>query len=356
MLFFFIFSLLFGEMVHSEICTFRIAHLESNSSLGNITFTSPLYPSPSLVTFKYCVRNRISPELCQVVYKYYHTFCLKDDSEPNTSDLEMLYFISFENPMRFQIPINLNSLIPLHLTEQDFIQTINSLLDLVIFTTPLGMASIDLFPEDCFHLTSTLDYTQPPYGAFLEFGSFSGLSALIFQRYFLTHPGFENSILYGFDSFFGLPEDWADVLPVGMFNRDGIPPYDETEHIRWNIGLFNVTVPPFLASLAASSTHVSFMHIDCDLYSSTSVILSSLIDHSDQLIPENSCIILLFNELVGYPSYEDHEIKAFHEFYHQLTEKHRETLHIVLELLPRLYYVGDWVVGFRLCLFSRLKK
>jgi hypothetical protein len=114
-----------------------------------------------------------------------------------------------------------------------------------------------------------------------------------------------------------------------------------------------VTVPSFLASLAASSTPISFVHIDCDLYSSTSVILSSLLQHSHKLIPENSCIVLLFNELVGYPSYEDHEIKAFHEFYHQLIEKYHGTLHIVLELLPRPLYVSSPTVGFRLCLFKR---
>jgi hypothetical protein len=163
------------------------------------------------------------------------------------------------------------------------------------------------------------------------------------------------STVHGFDSFLGLPEDWREGFPSGFFDRGGIPPYNETKHIQWEIGLFNVTVPSYFEFLAASSTPISFMHIDCDLYSSTSIILSSLLRHSEKLIPVDTCIVLLFNELVGYPSYQDHEIKALHEFYLQLIKKHHGTLHIVLELLPRPLYVSFQTVGFRLCLFRRLE-
>jgi hypothetical protein len=211
-------------------------------------------------------------------------------------------------------------------------------------------------PFDIFHLSSTLDFTDP-HGAFLEFGSDSGRSTRLIETFFLSHPAdYSQSLVYGFDSFLGLPEDWREGFPVGYFQRGGVPPYPETDHIRWVIGSFDSTVASFLASLAFSSIPISFMHIDCDLYSSTSIILSSLLQHSEQLIPTGSCLILLFNELIDYSTYEDHEIKAFYEFYRGLIEKHHSTggSYVVLELLPRLSFNNPESVGFRLCLFQRM--
>jgi len=55
---------------------------------------------------------------------------------------------------------------------------------------------------------------------------------------------------------------------------------------------------------------VSFVHIDCDLYSSTKHVLNNLINFLD-----NECIIV-FDELVNYPGFdgETGELKAFYEF------------------------------------------
>jgi hypothetical protein len=151
--------------------------------------------------------------------RYYYSYCLKEVSEPDVSELDMLYLISFENPVKFRSPINLNSLIPLHLLEEDFTKIIHALLDVVTFVTPRDMASLDLSSNDRFHLISTLDYTEPPSGTFLEFGSYSGTSTRVIENYFQSHLGYENSTVYGFDSFLGLPENWRDGFPAGFFDK-----------------------------------------------------------------------------------------------------------------------------------------
>lgn len=50
------------------------------------------------------------------------------------------------------------------------------------------------------------------------------------------------------------------------------------------------------------------LHIDCDLYSSTKTIFKYL----GEKLTEGS--IIVFDELIGYPGFEEHELKAFYEF------------------------------------------
>jgi hypothetical protein len=73
-------------------------------------------------------------------------------------------------------------------------------------------------------------------------------------------------------------------------------------------GWFNESLPGFLA--AHEGEKVSFIHIDCDLYSSTKYILDALKDRMD-----TDCVIV-FDELVNYPGFDGDtgELKAFYEF------------------------------------------
>jgi hypothetical protein len=91
---------------------------------------------------------------------------------------------------------------------------INTNVDSTILTTPREMSSQDLSPFDIFHLSSTLDFTDP-HGAFLEYGSDSGRSTRLIETFFLSHPDYSQSLVYGFDSFLGLPEDWREGFPAG---------------------------------------------------------------------------------------------------------------------------------------------
>ena len=50
------------------------------------------------------------------------------------------------------------------------------------------------------------------------------------------------------------------------------------------------------------------MHIDCDLYSSTKTIF----DNFEEFILEGT--VILFDEIIGYDYFRQHEYKAFVEF------------------------------------------
>ena len=54
--------------------------------------------------------------------------------------------------------------------------------------------------------------------------------------------------------------------------------------------------------------NVAFMHIDCDLYSSTVDILEALKDRMQ------FGTIILFDEYFNYSNWENHEFKAWQEF------------------------------------------
>lgn len=132
-------------------------------------------------------------------------------------------------------------------------------------------------------------------GLFLEFGVYSGNSIKIIAE---NTP----NIVYGFDSFEGLPEDWY-IHSKGHFACD--PPIDVPNNVELVIGWFDKTLPEFVRSHLES---VSFMHIDCDLYSSTKCIF----DNFKHKFVDGS--IIVFDEIYGYTGYEHHEYKAFQEF------------------------------------------
>ncbi|WP_051656756.1 hypothetical protein [Butyrivibrio sp. AE3004] len=73
--------------------------------------------------------------------------------------------------------------------------------------------------------------------------------------------------IYGFDSFEGLPEDWFTAstdFNEGSLRQGKIP--EVRKNVELVVGLFDATLTDFLE---AHKENVAFMHIDCDLYSST---------------------------------------------------------------------------------------
>lgn len=141
-------------------------------------------------------------------------------------------------------------------------------------------------------------------GLFLEFGVFQGNTATHIINYLLRNK--ISDILYGFDSFEGLPEDWVTrnnkVIKKGHFKTD-VPKL--CDNIKIIPGLFEDTLPNFVKE---NFHFVSFMHIDCDLYSSTKTIFSNFAN----LIDDGT--IILFDEIIGYEYFRNHEYKAFVEF------------------------------------------
>lgn len=151
----------------------------------------------------------------------------------------------------------------------------------------------------------------------LEFGAWSGRSTRRIIRGRSPLPKAATP-LYSFDSFRGLPEDWrsptfasADssrsyaraFYSRGSFDRRGRPPFRDSR-VEWVVGWFNETLPAFLR---AHTRNVSFVHVDCDLYSSASLVLRQL---EQRLSPG---AVLVFDELINYPEYARHEMRALLE-------------------------------------------
>jgi hypothetical protein len=135
-------------------------------------------------------------------------------------------------------------------------------------------------------------------GLFLEFGVYYGESIKYLSS--LT-----NNTFYGFDSFEGLPENWGNWMRKGAFKIGKKPPNIESDKIKIVEGLFGDTLDDFVKE---HTQNISFIHIDCDLYSSTKTIFDKM---KTRFV---SGTVILFDELINYPDYLDHEIKAFAEF------------------------------------------
>ena len=143
-------------------------------------------------------------------------------------------------------------------------------------------------------------------GHYLEFGVFTGGTI----RFMAKRVG--GAIIHGFDSFEGLPEDWGGFqLGKAAFDVGGKLP-SVPDNVKLYRGWFNQSLPPWCA---ANSGPVAFMHIDCDLYSSTKTIFDLL---GDRLQPGT---IILFDEYFNYANWRNHEFKAFQELVaeHKLT-------------------------------------
>jgi len=144
-------------------------------------------------------------------------------------------------------------------------------------------------------LTFALERRTPP-GLYLEFGVASGMTVNLIAS---AVP----SPIYGFDSFAGLPEAWLGYLPKGAFSQEQLRVV--RQNVELVVGLFAETLPRFLAG---HPDPVAFMHVDCDLYSSTKTIF----DHLGPRI--GSGTIIVFDEYFNYPGWEDGEHRAFREF------------------------------------------
>ncbi|QND44627.1 class I SAM-dependent methyltransferase (plasmid) [Rhizobium lusitanum] len=134
-------------------------------------------------------------------------------------------------------------------------------------------------------------------GLVLEFGVFSGHTINIMADK-LNHK-----MIYGFDSFKGLPEDWTTGAKAGAFAREGLP--SVRENVQLVVGWFDDTLRTFLASHPGN---LSFLHVDCDLYSSTRTVLT---EARDRIVPGT---VILFDEYFNYPDWKRHEYRAFQEF------------------------------------------
>ncbi len=108
--------------------------------------------------------------------------------------------------------------------------------------------------------------------------------------------------VHGFDSFDGIQEYW-NGNPVGAFAQKDLPKVPD--NVEFQIGYFDATLPDFLEKY---TDPVAFLHVDCDLYSSTVTIFEAL---GSRLQPG---AIVLFDEYYNFHRWQQHEFKAFQEF------------------------------------------
>ena len=142
-------------------------------------------------------------------------------------------------------------------------------------------------------------------GLFLEFGVYNGSSINILSK---LRP---NKIFHGFDTFTGLPEDWDlgnKKIKAGHFYLEKMPSVEK--NVILHKGLFEDTIPKWQKQYKEK---ISFINIDCDLYSSTKTVLEHL---NSQIVKDT---IIRFDDLLPspirpYPKWLEGEWKALSEW------------------------------------------
>ena len=156
-------------------------------------------------------------------------------------------------------------------------------------------------------------------GLVAEFGVGWGYSLATIAKHFGGGASARASgAVFGFDSFKGLPEAWR-IHPQGDFSTYSTLP--RVEGASLVAGWFNETIPAFFADPtnapllffdgsddATKARPARFVHIDCDLYSSTAIVLAYLGPHL------RDGTLIVFDEIFGYPGFEEHELRALFEF------------------------------------------
>ena len=140
-------------------------------------------------------------------------------------------------------------------------------------------------------------------GLVLELGVYKG-ATINHIASVLNNIGRKDKIIYGFDSFEGLAEDWKGTrtrkFQLKLFKK---PKFKNK--IKIIEGWFKDSLPIFVEGLNES---ISFLHIDCDIYESTRDVFANLAEKIEK------GTIIVFDEYFNYPFWQNHEYKAFKEF------------------------------------------
>ena len=193
------------------------------------------------------------------------------------------------NLIHFYGGANLHDDLKMHLTRVTAAQSAKFIIE--------KMPKVISFGDLGKYLQHVLAQTQNRSGLFMEFGVYKGNSINFISA---TVP---DKIVYGFDSFEGLPEDWRYDSRKGSFNAGGKMPRVNS-NVRLIKGWFNETLPAFVKE---HTEPCAFIHVDCDLYSSTKTIFANL---KDQIV---SGTVITFDEYFNYPGWQQGEHKAFME-------------------------------------------
>lgn len=140
---------------------------------------------------------------------------------------------------------------------------------------------------------------RSPAAAILEFGVAAGHSITVLAE------AAGGRLVEEFDSFEGLPEDWAGHRERrGAFSLKGALP-KVPANVRLHKGWFKDTIGVWLGT---TLDKIGFVHVDCDIYSSTRDVLWSLRER----LQVGS--VIAFDEYFNYPNWRQHEARALREF------------------------------------------
>lgn len=133
-------------------------------------------------------------------------------------------------------------------------------------------------------------------GLYCEFGVFNGYTLNFIQS-------MVSETVHGFDSFKGLPEFWIDGFDKDSFKLPKTPNF--SGNVEIHEGYYDESLPRFLKS---NKETFAFMHVDCDLYSSTKTIFELC---HNRIVPGT---IISFDEYFNYAGWQHGEYKAFQEY------------------------------------------
>jgi hypothetical protein len=134
-------------------------------------------------------------------------------------------------------------------------------------------------------------------GLYLEFGVHKGKSINFLSKLI------KNKIIYGFDSFEGLKEDWKGTQATkGTFNLNGKIP-----NLNKNVSPIKGWIQDTLPSFIKKAENINFVHMDVDTYDTSNFILKTIKPFL------NNGAIILFDELYNCIGWEENEYKALIE-------------------------------------------
>lgn len=131
-------------------------------------------------------------------------------------------------------------------------------------------------------------------GYILEFGVYKGASIKHLAK------NFPHETVHGFDSFEGLQESWVHNVK-GTFTMHGKTP-KVPKNVRLHKGYFDATMPEWLAE---NEGKVAFLHIDCDLRSSTDTVFEHL---EGRLQPGT---VIVFDDYFNFQNWQEDGHRSF---------------------------------------------
>ncbi len=170
----------------------------------------------------------------------------------------------------------------------------------------MDLSKLMFFPDRICNLSYALNKVTIE-GLHLEFG--------VWRAESLNHIAKKiKQTVYGFDSFEGLPDDWTGTLAQkGAFDLRGCVLPSVLGNAILVKGWFKDTLPDFLQN---HKENIAFMHIDCDIYSSTRDVFELCADRI------KSGTVIVFDEYFNYHNWQNHEYKAFQEFVQKYNVKY----------------------------------